>query len=373
MGYQLDFGMVNGRRKKKAYKSRKAAETALAAAQKLQKRHGEMGRLLTPGDVAEFILARERLNGVAVITAVEFYLANARIVKQPILLTDLIKRFMDFKEKQGRGDRYGEVEGRLEAFALSVPGRHGHEIDETDVERWIHGNVWAPKTRNNYLGELRALFAWGVRMKHLIKNPAQEVERAGQAPDAEIEVLTAAEAESLLRMAHANVKHRPLLGFVVIGLFCGVRPEELRRLHWDAVDLTAGTIVVAGMKAKSRKRRVVDVSANAKEWLAAVRPSNGMKMEGEICPRTFPERWEALRQDCGWSNTRSGGKKDWPHDGMRHTFASMHYAMHQNEALLQVLMGHESKEQLHRHYRAVTTKAEAEAFWAIMPEAANAQ
>ena len=45
----------------------------------------------------------------------------------------------------------------------------------------------------------------------------------------------------------------------------------------------------------------------------------------------------------------------------------LHYAMHQNEALLQTQMGHESKEELHRHYRAITTRAEAGRFWKLMP------
>lgn len=59
----------------------------------------------------------------------------------------------------------------------------------------------------------------------------------------------------------------------------------------------------------------------------------------------------------------------WPHNALRHTYASMHYAFHENEARLQAQMGHESAAMLHRHYRALKTKAEAARFWALRPEA----
>jgi integrase len=45
----------------------------------------------------------------------------------------------------------------------------------------------------------------------------------------------------------------------------------------------------------------------------------------------------------------------------------MHYAMHQDEAKLQAQMGHESAAMLHRHYRALKTRKEAERFWALRP------
>jgi integrase len=58
----------------------------------------------------------------------------------------------------------------------------------------------------------------------------------------------------------------------------------------------------------------------------------------------------------------------WPKNVLRHTFASMHYAMHQDESLLKAQMGHwERTSTLHRHYRALKTKAEAAKFWALHP------
>jgi integrase len=84
--------------------------------------------------------------------------------------------------------------------------------------------------------------------------------------------------------------------------------------------------------------------------------------QGSRMPETFPGRWKALRAAAGVPAL---------HDGLRHTFASMHYAEHQNAAHLQAVMGHdETQGTLFAHYRAVKTtggewitKKMAREFW----------
>ena len=170
-----------------------------------------------------------------------------------------------------------------------------------------------------------------------------------------------------------------MMGFIVLGLFGGLRPAEIQRLDWSAVDLDEGTVIVAGKQAKTRRRRVVDLSGNAVEWL------NTLKREqqtGPICGRYWDARWRMFRRSLGWAvgsgergvketvrpGDRGWGRQgEWPHNALRHTYASMHYAMWQDEAKLQAQMGHESAAMLHRHYRALKTRKEAERFWALRP------
>ena len=60
---------------------------------------------------------------------------------------------------------------------------------------------------------------------------------------------------------------------------------------------------------------------------------------------------------------------------MRHAFATMRYAMHQNTSLLKAQVGHEeSEDTLFRHCRAVRTlsggiitRKLAEEFWGLLP------
>ena len=125
-------------------------------------------------------------------------------------------------------------------------------------------------------------------------------------------------------------------------------------MTWDAVDAEAGTVVVSGARSKTRRRRVVDLEPNARAWLALA------KMTGpKVVPPNFTRRWKALRKAAGLL-------AGWPHDALRHTYATYHYAHFQDEARLQVQMGHTSAALLHQHYRALRTPAEGKAFWELV-------
>lgn len=52
--------------------------------------------------------------------------------------------------------------------------------------------------------------------------------------------------------------------------------------------------------------------------------------------------------------------KEWPHDAMRHSYASYHLAMHGSADKTSTELGHRSTEMLFRHYREPVTKHDAE-------------
>jgi integrase len=198
--------------------------------------------------------------------------------------------------------------------------------------------------------------------------------------DAEIEILSVSECARLLvrvmrpakRGYFAGEDFSPLLPYVVLGLFCGIRPEELQRMSWDEVDLEERTAIVMGRSSKTRQRRVVDISENAVKWLKLA-PED--KRAGKIAPPNFRRKWIRLRRSTGFLVKLKEEKaapehlRPWPHDAMRHTYATMHYAYHRNEMLLQTQMGHSSGAMLFQHYRAIASKAAASRFWNLTPGA----
>lgn len=90
-----------------------------------------------------------------------------------------------------------------------------------------------------------------------------------------------------------------------------------------------------------------------------------------IMPKNFHRLWLALREKAGLM--------PWPQDVLRHTFATMDYALHQDTARLQAKLGHSRGEDtLFTNYRAVTmrdggtvSKAIATEFFALTPSAAE--
>lgn len=365
VAWQLDLGLVDGKRKQMSYESKADAERALKGYQQQRQRHGELGSELTPGELAELIACRNRVEaaGGTLAGAVEYWLDHARRVRHPAKIEDLVKGFIDARERANCSARYVRQLGVcLGAFARSLPLREAHKIQRADVESWLNGQGWASKTKNNYLGDLRALFAWALTAGHVAFDPCKDVGKWREA-EGEIGTLTMPEIEQLLM---AVVKRPDLAGYVIIGLFGGLRPAELERMDWMTVNALERTVIVLGATAKTRRRRVVDLSTNAEAWLHAAYPE-GVPLRGRLCTAGFDERWIRFRASLGYNTKGRGKGRPWPHNALRHTYASMHYAWHQNEAILQAQMGHQSATMLHRHYRALKTRAAAEKFWGLRP------
>lgn len=375
VSYQLDLGKSNGKRVQRNYKTLEDAEKALAAAKKTARRHGSAASTLLGKEMAEIVLARDRIiaAGASLTEAVDFYLKHAARLKHQVKVPELVAKFVDDRWNANCSARYKrQLNVSLGSLGKQFPLRKAHELMREDVESWLRSNQWAPKTRNNYLGDVRACFAWAVREGYARINPADGIGKA-KLGDEEIGTLQVEQCRVLLQGA---LQRPEMMGFVVLGMFGGLRPAEIQRLDWSAVDLKGRTVVVAGSQAKTRRRRVVDLSEHACAWLRAA-GCDGLK--GKICGEWWDARWRIFRRALGWAvGVGEKGVKEaevkpvhgeWPHNALRHTYASMHYALHQDEAKLQAQMGHESAAMLHRHYRALKTAAEAKAFWALKPQA----
>jgi len=128
--------------------------------------------------------------------------------------------------------------------------------------------------------------------------------------------------------------------------------------------------------------RNVGVPPAALRWIAFWRKVCGE--DAPIIPNNFRKLWERLRERAelkppGWpfkgEKKRQPAPPPWPSDVLRHTCATMHFATHQNAALLKAQLGHVEKEDtLFSNYRAVrlldgrpVSKALAAKFWASKP------
>jgi len=365
------MGMVDGRRVQRNYKTQKAANKALKAAEEAQARHGSMASELTGAVMAEIVLARNRLKeaGWTLAEAVEFALKHGGHMTERLTVPELVKRYTDTKDDCSARYRR-QLKVSLGWLSLHLPTRKAHEVVRSDIESWLKAHTWSAKTRNNYVGDVRACFAWAVAKGYARINPAEGIVKA-RLGDEEIGTLTVPLCGVLLRGA---LQRPEMMGFIVLGMFGGLRPAEIQRLDWSAVNFAERMVVVAGSQAKTRRRRVVDLTENAVAWLRAAGCDT---LKGKICGEWWDARWRMFRRSLGWA-VGTGEKGiveekvkpvhgEWPHNALRHTYASMHYAMHQDEAKLQAQMGHESAAMLHRHYRALKTAAEAREFWAAVP------
>jgi integrase len=362
VGWQLDLGVIDGKRVQRAYPTKEAATNALRDARAARRKHGDSAVMLTAAEAAEVVRLKSELEGcgATLAEAVRFFLATSGKVQLQgaVMMPELVEKFRASRIAEGCGKPYtNQLNVSLGSLGRMYSLLPASQLTRDAVERWLSGNAWAPKTRNNYLGDVRALCGWAVEQGWMLVNPCLKIGKAREIRE-EIATLTLAQCKRLL---DAAVQDPAVCGYVVLSLFCGIRRAEVGRMSWDAVDVEHGTVIVAEKHAKatrSRSRRVVDLHPNAVAWLRAC---YGQTLpSGKICKGRFGDVWLAFRKPVI-------STAEWPHNAMRHTFASMHYAQFENEAKLQVQMGHESAAMLHKNYRALRTRVEAAAFWALRP------
>lgn len=391
VSWQVDVWLQDGsgscKRRQKSYETEKAAEKALKKIRETREKQGLEAFSLSTEDRVRYQAAERRLKeaGLTLEEAVDLAILHGRRSKEAVDLGELWKLFKADRERRNRDPVWvGKLGVAINSFILGRELKQAHLVTRPEIDNWITGNGWKPKTQKNYLGALSSMFAWGKVEGYVAVNPCLKIELPTSA-EREPVVLSVEACERLLNLAlngegeawdyraqkyRKAFIYRPLLGYIAVAMFGGVRPEEIARSPRSVIDLDHAVLIVAAGRAKpgrgnTRRRRVVDLSANAVAWL---KRWNKLCPGGWIVPKGFAPDWRALRiaAEC-WP---------WPHDALRHTFATMHYAMHQNETRLKAQMGHSRGEDtLFEHYRAVqlpdgklVTKAMAEKFWGLSPK-----
>lgn len=319
--------------------------------------HGDV--FLSQAEMAEFLFMRERLSGsgATMHEAVEFFLTRGGKVRKPLQMGEAVAAFHEEMYERGRSRRTREtMRCALKPFRLQFERTLVHELPRDGVLSCLKGNGWARRTQRGYLGHLRTFLSWARSEGHVADDVTKGIVIGGDEAG-EISALTMGECEALLTAASKPTiaGRRSLLGYVALGMFCGLRRAEIERLTWADVRLKEKVVVISAARAKTRNRRVVDIAANAMAWL---KRDPAHKSGKRVCPAAFKEMWRDLRA--------AAGIERWPNNALRHTFASMHFAQHQNENLLAAQMGN-SPTMVHRHYRALKTKAEARKFWKLRP------
>jgi integrase len=165
-----------------------------------------------------------------------------------------------------------------------------------------------------------------------------------------------------------------------------LRPEEIARLNWSSVDLEHGQIDCGAEITKTAKSRYVKIEPVLAAWLR----KSCHALLGTAAPvqgANFRRRFDAARRMAGFAirgplemngdgATLSAGEIaareknliPWPHDALRHSYASYHVAKFQDAAALALQMGHTTTKLIFSSYRHRVKQSDADAWWGIMPK-----
>lgn len=227
-------------------------------------------------------------------------------------------------------------------------------LDSSRISDWLHRPDWSSATMRTYLAHISEILRAAVKAGNIPLNPCSKVTLPKARPQP-VRFYSPQECERLLSIA---AEYRgDMVPALVIAMFAGLRPQsELARLDWRDVRLDESIIVVHSSKVRTASRRVVPIQPPLAAWLM----SCGPRSSGPVMPRGFEQ---ARKRMCAQYGFR------WIPDGMRHSFASYRLADCEDAAKVALELGHSNTKMLFAHYRALVTRADASAFWAIRPAA----
>jgi len=208
----------------------------------------------------------------------------------PTVAAIVAKLIADLETKR-RETTVDSVKSILGEFCRQYGDRKITDIKPNEIEEFcfrpgvVEKN--SPGTKRNRWAKVSQLYNWAIKKSWAAKNLALSLDPPPAEDDHEPEYLSTGEVSSLLAVADEF----GLMGYFVLAIFLGVRPNEILRLDWSDIHLEDGFVVVYAAAAKIHERREVPINATAAAWL-------------EICCRTsgpvagranFKDQFKAVR------------------------------------------------------------------------------
>jgi integrase len=363
--WALNVWHPTGKRERTYFETKEAAQAAEQVKSVEVQRLGWQALQIDDRLRLEALDARDRLAPYGVsLTAVVAEFVRRR-GSANVSVEDVAAQFIASRMKLGRSGKHLSSLRRLFArFGEAFPGERLADLTSAQVEDWLHELSVGPVTVNTYRSLLHSLFEFGVRRKFCSENPVKAVERMTVKAD-EVGILTPAQLRKLLDLSRDDVR-----ATIALGAFAGIRPEEIARLTWEEISLEKGLITITAAKSKTAQHRYVKILPCLDAWLRPLIAS------GPIQQHNFRRRYDETRRIAGFAlrgNRRKRRNDDeslvpWPHDALRHSFASYHLAKFQNAPALALELGHQSNALIFSNYRRRVTESEAVEYFNLLPQ-----
>ncbi len=222
--------------------------------------------------VADYAQVKRLLGDIPLQDAVTYYLNHNPRHLRPITVPLLVDEFLVAKADIGVSPDYiRDLRYRLRNLARHFKGA----IDELtcrDVSNYFRKLNYAAENHCNQMRVVRTFFNYARAQGYmpeavnLLKSVAKKKIRRGN--------YALYQPGELLALLEAADKE--MIAPLTVLAFCGVRPNEMRRLKWQDIRLATRTLVVDAMSAKTASRRTVPLCDAALYWLNSCEPSEGL-------------------------------------------------------------------------------------------------
>ena len=359
VGWQVAC-QVNGERIRETFPTKGEAESRAAQIRVQVENEGQAAFSLPASIRTEAVRAVEKLtpHNATISEAVDHYLQHVLKYRTAPVVTEIIEKLLADAAANHRRERtIKDLRHRLTMFAKTYGGSRIAEITREELKDWLQDPTLGARSRINYAVKLSQLWNYAIANGWAENNLVASIPRP-DAEDSDPEIFTVEQAAGLLEHA----EEYDLLGYIVLGLFAGLRSAEINRLDWKDVKLTERNIIIGTAVAKKRSRRVVEINDTLAAWLPLC-----AKTKGPVVPldsnRTLYARLAKL--------ATATGLEKWPDNGLRHSCATYSLALTGDAVRVAYQLGN-SADMIHRHYKALVTKTDAKRFWELRPAAGAA-
>lgn len=263
-------------------------------------------------------------------------------------------QFVCEKSAAGFNDDYVR---HLQLSLSRLPDIPPAQLTDADASWFVTGLPYAPRSVIGHIKNYRAFWAWMLERQMVRSNIFKRVAMP-KIVETEPGFLTVDQTQALLA---ACVKRLPdAAAYFALGLFAGLRSSACVRIGPEHIRFEQRGILITGENAKNSRRQFVDghepVLWDWLEWCRKNAP------EGFVLPARL---WERRREQ-----TAEIASVRMPHNALRHSFCTYHCALHGDAGKTATLLTHRGNVSiLYQHYKGNASKAQAEAFFALTPDA----
>lgn len=266
---------------------------------------------------------------------------------EPVLLADLMNEFLIARARSNRSDTYlHHLHQTCRSFIRGRAKMKAAAVTPLEIEAWLGAQNWQARTQAGHLGDLRALYQFGMRRGSVAYNPAAAVEMPVFVQSGAVQVHSCEQVRAVLD--YARGVNLSLCRLLAVRYFTGLRTSEARQISEADIHPDRGFIEISAARAKTRRRRLVTIPDNLQKWLA---------LGGSLPVPAFNHQFNVFVKRCG---------VPWFKNVTRHSWVSYHIALGKNAAATAFEAGH-SEAMLFSTYREVVTSEAAKDYFSIVP------
>ena len=300
--------------------------------------------------VEDYIRARDLAGTESLAAMASEYGQHFKKVVRKITIPEVVAEMLLHRKQDGASKVYlGQLKTTLTRFAAKFPGEI-LDLTSQEIDAWLRSLGVAVGTRNSMLRCIKVFFSFARSRNYLPEDRSTAADNVSLVKNVsdDISIFTPEQMKTILHAAPPR-----LVPLLAIGAFSGIRPAELSRIDWSAVDLERRIIEIRKGQAKTASRRVVPITENLATWLEP------LERKGKVIPA------KNLRADM--TALARALKIEWPHNVLRHSYISYRIATVKSADQVALEAGN-SPDIIFEHYRELTTEKVAAEWFGILPK-----